>query len=170
MADAFSQINVIVISENNAYNLANHRRGYVGIKCEIAVCFGKNATAEDVCSHRGICRAPNNCECKNGFSGRECERCEGMIIGNFCDKDKSWSTTIVIIISSSAFSIGTITVLCCALGLIVTMRKYPNARIWGGYKLINEKELKEYIQGKDLSSTTEDAEHQTKPLLLNEQE
>jgi len=47
--------------------------GYIGDNCDIAVCFGINATSPDVCNGRGVCSAPDHCQCFNGLMGQECK-------------------------------------------------------------------------------------------------
>ena len=46
--------------------------GYIGEKCDQAVCFGVSSVDSLVCSGNGKCILPNTCECKDGFIGKTC--------------------------------------------------------------------------------------------------
>jgi hypothetical protein len=37
------------------------------------MCYGFNATDENVCSSNGVCKHPDECECFRGYSGIHCE-------------------------------------------------------------------------------------------------
>ncbi|EFC45148.1 predicted protein [Naegleria gruberi] len=55
---------------------------YHGAKCDVPICFDKNAT--EVCSGRGYCNVPHNCTCMEGAFGYDCRNftCFGLAIND----------------------------------------------------------------------------------------
>src|SRR5690606_26284525 len=46
---------------------------YVGVFCDIPVCFGLTSIAKSVCSSNGKCIAPNTCICNQNWYGQNCD-------------------------------------------------------------------------------------------------
>lgn len=47
--------------------------GYTGSFCDIAICYGVNASSSAVCNGNGTCTLPDLCTCSANYSGNTCE-------------------------------------------------------------------------------------------------
>ena len=80
--------------------------GYMGDNCDIAICFGINATSPDVCNGNGVCSAPDHCKCFTGLTGQDCSS-----IG--------LDTTTIIIAAASAGGATALAVGCLSVAALI---------------------------------------------------